>query len=147
MTDDQLETETRSGSAPIGGDQDMSEHLDDDKLGGDFPPDEPVGVEEYGITNHEQRFPEPIAERVEREIPDDLVAATGDGTGTLVAPDQGVGVDDERSLIAREVSGAGMEDLPVGDVGSDDVTRYGTVLDRSGDVAAEEAAVHIVDEP
>jgi hypothetical protein len=100
---DPLETEARSGSAPIGGDQDLSEHLDDDKLGGDFPPDEPLGVEEYGITNHEQRYPEPIAERVEREIPDDLASAA-------------------------------------------DVTRHGTVLDRSGDVPAEEAAVHVVDD-
>ncbi|MGY6501426.1 MAG: hypothetical protein ACXIVQ_11120 [Acidimicrobiales bacterium] len=60
--------------------QDQAEQLDTDKLGGmddpaedpDFPPDEPLAVEEYGTTPAEARTDEPLEERLAREEPDDV---------------------------------------------------------------------------
>ena len=60
---------------------DQSEALDNDNLGIDddaevepgYPLDEPLGVEEYGLTPAEEQVGEPIEESVEREIPDPLV--------------------------------------------------------------------------
>ena len=48
----------------------QSEILDDDRLGGDYPPDEPLGVDEYGLTAAEQQVDEPLDERVRREEPE-----------------------------------------------------------------------------
>lgn len=140
---DPLESEARSGSAPTGADRDSrSEQVDDDKLGGDFPPDEPVAADDYGITPQEQRVPEPLEERVERENPEDELAGEADAVGPLVAPDEGQPPDDEAAAIGTEAGDVPGHDRPVGDVGTDDVTQRGTVLDRSADVAAEDAAVH-----
>jgi hypothetical protein len=50
--------------------QDQAEALDDDELGGDYPPEEPLGVEEYGTTPAEERYDEPLDERVLREEPE-----------------------------------------------------------------------------
>jgi hypothetical protein len=47
-----------------------AEATDDDKLEGEFPPERPLGVEEYGTTAAEQRYEEPLEERVAREEPD-----------------------------------------------------------------------------
>lgn len=61
-----------------------AEHLDADKLPGDqddptaggaYPPDEPLAVDDYGTTPAEDRIDEPIAERVEREVPENATAA------------------------------------------------------------------------
>ena len=46
--------------------QDRAEALDDDKLGGEFPPDRPMGAE--GRTDHAQ---ESFAERDARHVPDE----------------------------------------------------------------------------
>lgn len=141
--DDPLEAEARSGSAPAGVDRsDLSERLDDDKLADDFPPDRPRAVEDYGTTPQEQRVREPIAERVERENPEQSAAGDVGNVGTVVQPDEGARRDDEESMVAREVGEVRPHDRPVGDVGTGDVTNHGTVLDRSDDTAAEEAAVH-----
>lgn len=56
--------------APID-DEDVSEQLDDDKLPAEYPPDEPMGVDEYGITRAEARVDEPLEELIMRERPDD----------------------------------------------------------------------------
>lgn len=147
---DPLDTAGRAPSSPHArpSDQDdRSEQLDDDKLGGDYPPDAPVGSDEYGVTPGEQLFPEPIEERVKRERPEAEVAGEPDGVGRLVEPDEGVRRDEEKSMVASEVEGVAPHDRPVGDVGTDDVTTRGTVVDRSGDVAAEESAVHERREP
>ena len=51
-----------------GGDaQDRAEALDDDKLDAEFPPDEPLGVNERGVTAVEEDAPESFAERSARE--------------------------------------------------------------------------------
>lgn len=62
--------------------QDRAEALDGDKFDVDdnpdvepeFPKDEPLGVEEYGLTAAEERWDEPVEEREERESPDPLAA-------------------------------------------------------------------------
>ena len=50
--------------------QDQSELLDDDKLPGEYPPDEPMGVDTYGTTAAEERAGEPITEAIARENTD-----------------------------------------------------------------------------
>jgi hypothetical protein len=52
-----------------------AEATDDEKLDGEYPPDRPLAVEDYGTTGAEQRIEEPLTERVAREEPDDLGAA------------------------------------------------------------------------
>jgi hypothetical protein len=61
--------------------QDQAEALDVDKMPGDtddpegdllYPPDELLGADEYGTTPQEERFDEPLSERVARERPDPL---------------------------------------------------------------------------
>ncbi len=138
-----LETEARSGDAPRNVDQDVvSERLDDDKLPADFPPDEPVASNDYGVTPAEQRVPEPLEERVKREKPDTATVGQADQVGRLVAPDEGVHRDDEKSMVADETSRVAPHDRPVGDVGTGDVTTSETATELARDVSAEEDAVH-----
>lgn len=62
--------------------QDRAEALDGDKFDihdnldvePEFPKDEPLGAEEYGLTAAEERWDEPLEERLERESPDPLAA-------------------------------------------------------------------------
>ena len=146
MTDD-LETEARGGNASIPVSQDdQSEALDDDKLAGEFPPDEPVGVDEYGITPAEQRIDEPIDERVLREQPEATGTGQDDVAGRLVAPDEGNGPDDEAAAVASATGDGERGGLSVDDIGSGDSTTRDTATERATDLSAEESAVHVVDE-
>ena len=52
--------------------QNRAEDLDEDKIGGDFPPEAPLGVDEYGTTPAEEAWDEPLEERIAREEPDVL---------------------------------------------------------------------------
>lgn len=52
--------------------QDEAEALDSDKLGDTYPPDAPLGVEDYGTSPAEERVDEPLEERVARDRPDTL---------------------------------------------------------------------------
>lgn len=148
-----LEAEARGGSSGTTSEEDLSEVLDEDKLGGDFPPDEPVGVFEYGVTPQEERVDEPIAERVLREEPDFDELAEGelpgeaDLVGRLVAPDEGVHDDVEGTEVASAVGRISTHDLPVGDVGTGDTTTYDVATELDSDLSAEEAAIHIREAP
>jgi len=52
-------------------DQEAAEALDDDQLTDEYPPEEPLGVDEYGVTDRETAIPEPLDEFVtRREVPD-----------------------------------------------------------------------------
>lgn len=144
---DQLETEARSGDSGTASAEDASENLDDAKLTADYPPEEPVGSTDYGVTPAEQRIQEPLEERVARERPDDALVGESDRVGRLVAPDEGVHVDDEGTEIASEVGGVPAHDRPVGDVGTDDVTTQETATELTQDLSAEEAAIHERDVP
>ena len=149
MTDhEQLETEARSGTSSRDIDQDdVSEQLDDDKLSGEFPPDDPVAADDYGITSQEQRVPEPIEERVEREQPEGDTVGEVDGVGHLVAPDEGDLRDTERDAVADDIDAVSDHDRTVGDVGTGDITTAETAPEMQPDMTAEEAAVHQRPEP
>jgi hypothetical protein len=103
--------------------QDQAEALDDDRIDGDYPPDRPLGVDAYGTTGAEERWDEPLAERVSREEPDDDERARTD-----FATDPEVGALDD------------------GDVLTGDTTTRDVVLEREAPAAAEEAAIHVDDD-
>lgn len=127
-------------------DDDRSELLDDDTLSAEYPPDRPMGVQEYGTTPQEERVDEPIEERARREQRDTdagddrpvvLFDETEDGFGA------GEGDDDEtgdailgeagEAAWSGDDSGPGLGPPP-GSLASDRVP-----------LSAEEAAVHMVD--
>lgn len=117
----------------------LEEPINEDE--GLIPPgDTPIAADEYGVTAAEQRTPEPMSERVTRELPDMMAddidlddadlrygePAEGDPIrGRLVQPgDEDVDeIDDEKDVVATLI-------------GEDDAG-----------MSAEEAALHIVDEP
>ncbi len=130
--------------------QDRAEALDSDKLAVDdlqdmediepnYPLDQLVGADEYGITAAEERFDEPLDERVERESADPLVAE----------------LERERDEAASDGDGGEDQVGRIFEPGTDDdVTEF---IDREGDsvggavpaddLSAEEAAMHPTDDP
>ena len=135
-------------------DQGVDDYLDT----GFSPPDRPRGSLAHGVTAEEQHRDETIDERILQELPDpasaygapdnesgldddervggddpDSISAEddwlGDGevgdvrAGRLVAPDEGLGSDDEKDLVGEDVG-----------------------IDGAG-ASAEEAAVHVIEEP
>lgn len=87
------------------------------------PPSDRPAAGDYGVTAEEQSHPEPLDQRLARELPED---ARVDERGTVIVEpeDEDIGLDDdEKDLVGRTGDAAG-----------------------SG-LSAEEAAVHIVDEP
>lgn len=96
----------------------------DNDFEGMIPPgDTPVGVDEWGTTAREEQYDEPLAQRVQRELPDIEPGADDAGLGRLVEPDQGmVDFDKERDPIA-------------------------TMTGDDAGLSAEEAAMHITDLP
>jgi hypothetical protein len=50
--------------------QNRAEALDDDKVGPEFPPEEPLGVDERAVTPAGQWLPESLEERTGREEPE-----------------------------------------------------------------------------
>lgn len=125
--------------------QDRAEALDDDRLNDEFPPEEPLGVEEYGTTPAEERYDEPHDERVLREEPDFGEGAAGDAEPpVLVDPDSVEGIPDDGSAVTDAVeSGTGA--LDEGDPMGGDPTLRDVATEREGPMPAEEAAVHIVE--
>jgi hypothetical protein len=55
--------------------QDSAEALDDDKFGGDYPPDKLLGAQAYGAAGAEPHATENVTARAAREEPDDLAEA------------------------------------------------------------------------
>jgi hypothetical protein len=135
-------------------DQGVDDYLDT----GFSPPDRPRGSLAHGVTAEEQHRDETIDERIRQEVPEegtaygapdnesgldddglfggddpDAIAVEddwlGDGevgdarAGRLVAPDEGTGYDEEKDLVGE-------------DVGIDGAA-----------ASAEEAAVHVIEEP
>lgn len=66
--------------------QDIAESLDADKLAGDFPPERPLGVDEYGTTAAEERHDEPLEEREAREEPEATPPADPDDVEVAAQP-------------------------------------------------------------
>lgn len=86
------------------------------------PADRPASLD-YGVTAGEQSRSEPLDARLARELPDTVVG--DDDSALLVAPeDEDVALsDDEKDLVAREAD------------------------EGLSNISAEEAAVHVIDEP
>lgn len=78
--------------------QDRAELLDDDKVSDDFPPEQPLAVEDFGTTPAEELYGEPLAERLAREEPEG--PASAEGGVRLVQPDEGAHTDTEASEVA-----------------------------------------------
>ena len=110
--------------------QDRAEALDDDKLGGEFPPEDPLGVDEYGTTAAEERVDEPLAERVAREEPE--VDAPTDQPVPLADRDDAI---QDGEAWAEEAA-----------VAEPDATATDTATEREAPLPAEEAAIHEVPE-
>ncbi|MEH0548760.1 DUF5709 domain-containing protein [Streptomyces sp. B21-105] len=134
--------EEQEDGAPLDLQDAVDERTYDDALDeGYSPPEKPLGVTRYGTTAAEQHDGESLDQRLAQEVPD-VSAPVGDGVGDLqggegepvdaeagdrragrlVAPDEGAHPDAVKEAIAE-------------DVGID-----------GGAAAAEEAAVHIVEE-
>ena len=134
--------EEQEDGAPLDLQDAVDERTYDDALDeGYSPPEKPLGVTKYGTTAAEQHDGESLDQRLAQEVPD-VSAPAGDGVGDLpdgegepvdpeagdrragrlVAPDEGAHPDAVKEEIAE-------------DVGID-----------GGAAAAEEAAVHIVEE-
>jgi hypothetical protein len=158
--------------------QDMAEALDSDKLGTpddpdvepEFPPDELLGADDYGLTAAEERVDEPLEERADRESPDPLereldrvdegdrsdvetelneleleldedTLAAIDRIEPLVPGDDLV--DEETTDVGRLVEPGVDEDV----LGVDDEGASVAVAFDEQDLSAEEAAVHLTDDP
>jgi hypothetical protein len=133
-------------------DANYAELLDDDKLPPAYPPDEPLGVDEYGVTAAEEAVQEPLAERVAREEPDLVPGngdrAYGDPVGTLVAPESAVDeLDVTAEEVAREVTAAEPPALDDGDLAFGDSTTRDVAQERVDARPAEEAAMHVTPSP
>jgi hypothetical protein len=124
--------------------QDTTEALDDDEVGDPYdvgyePSDKWAGANRFGTTAAEEEQGETLDQRLLQEEPDfgadeddtdtDEDESTRRGweqdprAGRLIAEDEGLGPDDEEDSVAYD---AGID---------------------SGAATAEEAAVHVVDEP
>jgi hypothetical protein len=130
-----------------------AETLDDDKLPGEYPPDEPMGLNAYGTVPAEERGSEPLAERVRREEPDFGEAsvtpgADDGGVGTLVEPDAGAGPDEEADAVAGEIDPGPPGARAAGDPAGGDPTTRDVATERApGGRPAEEAAMHETEPP
>lgn len=115
-------------------DQDEAEALDaemtdstEDDYPADYPPEQPLGVEEYGLTGAEEETGESERLRSSREQPE------VDGSEL---PE-----DDIDGEVDELVTGLAATD------GASDGELLGELVDQELDPSGEEAAMHIVDEP
>lgn len=97
--------------------QDRAEALDDDRFAGEFPPDKLLGAQAYGAAGTDPGAPESVAARAAREEPE-------------VLPEDPASDPYE------------LDDL-AGDGGSVETT----VQDREAPLDAEDAAMHLIDDP
>jgi hypothetical protein len=107
-------------------DADTTDSLDDD-YPLDYPPERPLGVEEYGLTGAEEETGESERLRSARELPED--------DGRDLPEDD---LDDDADELITGLSVA--DDAIDGEL-------LGELVDVELDPSAEESAMHIVDEP
>ena len=127
------------------------EDFDDELLADEFPPDEPLAVEDEGVTGVEQLGGESVAERDERtepEVWERQADDTGADAGTeLNADDAGV-PDTEKDLVGERADSDADDDqgplAPDDDFSGDETTR--DVATERVSPPAEDAAVHVDDE-
>jgi|SRR5687768_11995621 len=113
---------------------DLETPINDDE--GLIPPgDAPIAADEWGVTAAEERLDEPIAERVTREVPD-------------LRPDD-IDLDDADDFRLEEGTTARMVDPADRDVSGydDEKDVIASLVGDDGAPSAEEAAMHITDQP
>lgn len=115
-------------------DDNLSELLDDDKLeGAQFPPDQPLGLDDRGIGDGQDS----LEERMRREVPESQGSGVRrEDVGTLIDDANEDGVDSEPEAFAREA-----------DSDTDPLGLDRTVQDLEEIQPAEEAAMHITADP
>lgn len=130
-------------------DANLSELLDDDKLPPEYPPDEPLGVFEDELTVRGQQTDEPLEERVQREEPEVWEQEPVDEpVGHLVEPESGQELDLTKETVARAVDGGpDGGDLETGDIAAGDTTTRDVATERAEEFSAEEAAIHLTEDP
>lgn len=99
------------------------------------PGDTPIAVDEWGVTAAEERLDEPIAERVTREVPD-------------LRPDD-IDLDDTDDFRLEDGTTARFVDPADRDVSGydDEKDVIASLVGDDGAPSAEEAAMHITDQP
>lgn len=128
-----------------------SQLLDDDVLPEEFPPDRPLGVNER-LTPEEEQVGESLAERVAREEPDPLTQvldqeAEAPEVGTLVRPGGDQGLDVEGDEVAVAIGDDDLGALSEDDLVSGDADLRDVAQERMQTVPAEEAAMHLTEDP
>ena len=143
--------------------QDVAESLDpdalseyDDSAGNlQYPPERPLGVQEYGLTAAEARVDEPLEERITREVADELARIDEPDEYRV---DLTAAIDEEPVLAGArstldddsldDLDGARRLIAPGGDdpILSDDEADAVALAVEGSDLSAEEEAVHIVRE-
>ena len=123
--------------------QDQAEALDEDRLDGPYPPDQPMAVGEYGLTGREDEIDEPLEERVAREQPEVRPGDDAPDAG-LVDPAPVGDADREGTMIAeQEARPEQTGPLEEGDPVAGDPTTRDVAPERSAGESAEEAALHV----
>jgi hypothetical protein len=128
--------------------QDVAEGLDDEELSGEYPPDQPLGVDDEGVTGLEQLGGESVSEREDRTEPEvwerDRAPASETGPQLEGEPEPGT-ADDEKDLVAPPFPEADPGPLEEDDDFTGDETTRDVATERSPE-AAEDAAVRIDDD-
>jgi hypothetical protein len=148
--------------------QDVAEALDSDKIddrddyAGDlpsvYPPDEPLGVDAYGVTAQQDKIDEPLGERADHEEPDPLVEELDLSVALEDLHRRRSGAADDDPSVEREADafdetaeaangavGRLVDDEAVVDTESDAVAR---AVDAGPEpLSAEEDAVHRTADP
>ncbi|MEV6796362.1 DUF5709 domain-containing protein [Streptomyces sp. NPDC051320] len=138
--------EEQEDATPLDMEDALDENDYDETLDKGFsPPERPFGVNKAGTTAREQREGESLDERLSEEVPDAAESAddTGDGLGD--APDT------DGELVDTEAGAERSGRLLAPDQGierpiHDDVEGQDVGIDGAA-ASAEEAAVHVVDDP
>lgn len=130
-------------------DPNLSELLDDDKLGEEYPPERPLGVEDQGVTADHGAIGDSLAERVAREVPDAVPPPTSDdgAVGHLLEPDEGSAPDIEADVVATALGEDDLGALDAGDIAAGTDTDRDVATERIDDRTAEELAVHVTEDP
>jgi hypothetical protein len=116
--------------------------LDEDVIPEEYPPEQPYGVNER-LTAEEEQVGESLEDRMKRERPDNLGQDVG-RVGTLIDDAGEGGIDLEADAVATEVEPRLRRDQldP-----SDPLRGDYSVQDREEVIPAEEAAMHLTEDP
>src|SRR5215207_8947546 len=131
--------------APEISDDDRSEAVDTDKLSDEYPPDELLASDDYGVTGAEQRYDEPLDERVRREQPEATEPDAAGGRSERVVQPVDQDGPDEEDPVAAAIEDPDVRDRPPDDEVTGDETTRDVATERVPP-PAEEVALHVEDE-